>query len=134
MKMRKRWIGFGFIGLTLFVLVILGVMLLWNHLLPTLFGISTITFWQAAGLLILARLLFGCFRGRHCGHHHFGNQWHKENKLHEKWMNLTPEERKDYIHKRMTYMKHHHWDFDNCCHETDKNTKEEQPQKEDDQK
>ena len=37
------------------------VMALWNWLLPTLFGIHVITFWQALGILILARILFGGF-------------------------------------------------------------------------
>jgi hypothetical protein len=47
------------------------VMLLWNNLLPDLFGMKQITYWQGLGLVILARLLFGshgfCNRGRHSG-------------------------------------------------------------------
>jgi hypothetical protein len=35
------------------------VMWLWNLLLPGLFGIGEIGFWQAFGLMILARLLLG---------------------------------------------------------------------------
>jgi hypothetical protein len=35
------------------------VMQLWNHLIPELFGLQVITFWQGAGLVILCRLLFG---------------------------------------------------------------------------
>lgn len=35
------------------------VMLLWNWLMPMLFGLGAITFWQAVGLVILARMLFG---------------------------------------------------------------------------
>ena len=35
------------------------VMLLWNWLMPSLFGLTTITFWQAAGIALLARLIFG---------------------------------------------------------------------------
>jgi hypothetical protein len=35
------------------------VRLLWNWLLPPLFGWHTITFWQALGLLVLCRVLFG---------------------------------------------------------------------------
>ena len=67
------------------------VMLLWNNLLPVLFGIKTITFWQAIGLLILSKLLFGGFRGGH-GHHrchcHGGGQgWHG------RFRHLTPEEK-----------------------------------------
>jgi len=44
------------------------VMLLWNNILPGVLHAGMITFWQAAGLLLLARLLFG-FRGRG---RHFG--------------------------------------------------------------
>jgi len=35
------------------------VMWLWNWLLPGLFGIAVIGYWQAFGLVILARILFG---------------------------------------------------------------------------
>jgi hypothetical protein len=42
---------------------ILGI-LLWNWLLPPLFGWRQITFWQAVGLLALCRILFGGL-GRH---------------------------------------------------------------------
>ena len=35
------------------------VRLLWNWLLPPLFGWPQITFWQALGLLALCRILFG---------------------------------------------------------------------------
>ena len=44
------------------------VMLLWNWLLPPLFGWPQITRWQALGLLVLCRILFGGFGsggGRH---------------------------------------------------------------------
>ena len=52
------------------------VMLLWNGILPSLFHISMITFWQAAGLLLLARLLFGGRGHRHrmMGGCHSGNR------------------------------------------------------------
>ena len=43
------------------------VMLLWNWLMPELFGLQTISFWQAAGLLVLCKILFGGLGG---GHHH----------------------------------------------------------------
>lgn len=32
-------------------------MLLWNWLVPTIFGLKAITFWQAIGMLILSKLL-----------------------------------------------------------------------------
>jgi hypothetical protein len=34
-------------------------MRLWNALLPELFGWRQVTFWQALGLLVLCRILFG---------------------------------------------------------------------------
>jgi len=38
------------------------VKVLWNWLLPPLFGWPQIGFWQALGLLALCRILFGGFR------------------------------------------------------------------------
>ena len=42
------------------VTAILGfpLMLLWNWLIPTIFGLPYITFWQALGLNILSTILF----------------------------------------------------------------------------
>lgn len=40
------------------------VMLLWNWLMPSLFGIGTITYWQGFGIFFLAKILFG-FGGGH---------------------------------------------------------------------
>jgi hypothetical protein len=49
-----------FIGTLAIILVLLGypVMLLWNWLMPQLFGLSEITFWQAIGLNVLCTILF----------------------------------------------------------------------------
>jgi hypothetical protein len=56
--------------IALFVLVGGGVvMLLWNWLLPPLFGWRTITLLQGFGLLVLCRILFGGF-GRGGGGDH----------------------------------------------------------------
>lgn len=41
------------------LLVAFPVMLIWNKIMPQLFGLAEITFWQAFGLALLARLLFG---------------------------------------------------------------------------
>jgi hypothetical protein len=66
--MRRKWIFFAplaILGLLLFVFI--GgevVRLLWNWLMPPLFGWREVTFWQAIGLLALCRILFGGF-GRH---------------------------------------------------------------------
>ena len=35
------------------------VMHLWNWLMPELFGLPTVSYWQAVGVLILAKIFFG---------------------------------------------------------------------------
>ncbi|MEM9144228.1 MAG: hypothetical protein AAGA86_14660 [Bacteroidota bacterium] len=40
---------------------------LWNWLVPDIFGLPSISYWQAVGLLALAKILFGSFGG-HKGH------------------------------------------------------------------
>ncbi len=64
------------------------VMLLWNALLPALLKLPVIGFWQAVGLLILARILFGHHGrpGRGAGRW----QW-KQRRFFEKWEKMTPE-------------------------------------------
>ena len=51
----------GWIGVVLAVALVLGVLvqLLWNWLMPEIFGLGRITILQGIGLLVLARLLFG---------------------------------------------------------------------------
>lgn len=65
------------------------VMLLWNWLMPGIFGLTSITFWQAVGIIILARLIFGGFK--HHDHHekhnphkdpgHFAKTWINSGKI-----------------------------------------------------
>jgi len=63
--MKKKWIWItplAIVGMVVFIA--LGgeiVLRLWNWLLPPLFGWRTITFWQALGILLLCRILFGGF-------------------------------------------------------------------------
>ena len=60
------------------------VRLLWNGLLPGLFGFPEVTFWQALGLLALSRILFG---GLGMGG---GSRRGRGGEL---WARMTPEER-----------------------------------------
>ena len=48
------------------------VMHLWNWLMPSIFGLRTITFVQAVGLLVLSKILLGGFH-RHAGGRHGAN-------------------------------------------------------------
>jgi hypothetical protein len=45
--------------------VALAVYGLWNGVLTEVVGVKTVTYWQALGILVLARILFGGFPGRH---------------------------------------------------------------------
>lgn len=39
------------------------IMWLWNWLMPELFGLTTLTYWQAVGIFILFKILLGGFGG-----------------------------------------------------------------------
>ena len=70
-----RGIGFGILFVGLFSLLVL---LLWNWLMPVIFGLTTITFIQAFGLLILSKILFfGFHRGGHSRHFRSRDYWRK---------------------------------------------------------
>lgn len=66
------------------------VMSLWNALLPGIFAVRAITFWQALGLLVLSKLLFGGFRPYGAG----GRHWRRH--MAERWNQMTPEEREKF--------------------------------------
>lgn len=66
------------------------VMNLWNWLMPALFGLRMIGFWQALGLLILSKILFGGFRGRP------GHGMHWRHRMKARWEQMTPEEREKF--------------------------------------
>src|SRR5437868_15173263 len=82
-----------FIAIALVVTTLLSfiVMQLWNHLLPELVGAHTIGFWQALGLLILSKILFGGFR-RPGG----PPAWAWKRRMSERWEKMTPEEREKF--------------------------------------
>lgn len=89
-----KWIGKGIaflvVGALLAYLFVLVTQLLWNALVPELFSGPVINFWQAAGLLLLAKILFG-FGGKH----HRGGSW-KGSWKHswgERYKRMSPEDR-----------------------------------------
>ena len=87
-----------------FIVVVFGtvfgfaVRALWNWLMPLLFHLPAITFWQAWGLLLLSWILLGGFRGvggyarsgsygrRDRGR---GDRWERW----RRWREMTPEQR-----------------------------------------
>jgi hypothetical protein len=89
--MRKKWIFIAPLAiLGMLLLIFIGgelVLHLWNWLLPTLFGWSRITFWQALGLLALCRILFGGLGGHGPARSSFRRS------MEERSGRMTPEER-----------------------------------------
>jgi hypothetical protein len=60
------WVAMGLTMAVVFALVFAFlVQWLWNHLLPDIFGVKMITYWQAVGLIILTKLLFGVVGPHH---------------------------------------------------------------------
>jgi len=72
----------GVIGAALFALVFGWlVMILWNWLMPLIFHLGEITYWQSFGIVILAKLLFGGIgagRGGHGRNPWKGNPWERQ--------------------------------------------------------
>lgn len=92
--MRRHWwmkgLAFLILAPAVLALVSLIVMLLWNALVPSLFAGPVLTFWQAVGLLVLCRILFGGLRG----HHRHG--WGRHAAWKERWHGMSPEERERF--------------------------------------
>ncbi|MFY9561813.1 MAG: hypothetical protein WAQ52_16385 [Terriglobales bacterium] len=92
--MRWRWIFLAPLAiLGMLVFIVIGgeiVLQLWNWLLPPLFGWRQITFWQALGILLLCRILFGGL-GLH------GNaRSNVRRRMEERCGRMTPEERERF--------------------------------------
>jgi small-conductance mechanosensitive channel len=90
MKKIMRGVMFALLAVVFVVVFGFVVRSLWNWLMPALFGWRLITFWQAMGILVLTRILFGGFRGRP-GHH---GHWRR--RMMERWEQMTPEEREKF--------------------------------------
>lgn len=92
--MKKRWVKkiLKIVIIAIAACAIGGyvVMTLWNWLAPEVFGGHLITFWQALGLLVLSRILFGRFGGWH------GGRGHWRHRMRDRWEKMTPEEREKF--------------------------------------
>jgi hypothetical protein len=84
----------------------LAVMLLWNTALAGALGVPAISFWQALGILLLARILFGGFKGLlalglHGSEKHFAlrNRWHSM---------MNPEEKENFLQRGFSFHHHRH--------------------------
>ena len=86
-----------FVGIAIFWLIVFAgftpaVMYLWNWLMPAVFGLHIITYWQAFGLMGLSWLLFGGPRMFPRG----GRGDHWRHRMRERWEQMSPEEREKF--------------------------------------
>jgi hypothetical protein len=90
----KNWKGkkplIGLLVLAGMALLIWVVMLLWNAILPDVLGVTTITYWQALGIFILSKILFGGFKGGPSKHKGF------RNKFKNKFASMTDVEKESF--------------------------------------
>lgn len=90
------------IGLSIVALLALAVMALWNWLIPAIFaGGPVISYWQALGLMVLSKILFGGLKPPHSPPACFSDkkeEW--KQKLREKWSCMDPE-KKEKIRNHM---------------------------------
>ena len=120
-RWRFIFIPFGiaaFLALISFI-----VMTLWNDLLPGILHVGTITFWQALGIFILSKILFGFGKGGHNRWGHGGNPWMRR-KMEERFKNMTPDEKEKFKAKWDQRCGHGRWghdsSWDNYKPETEK--------------
>jgi len=95
MSTMQRRIAMGFlfvpIAVGAFFLFSWGLMALWNAVLPAAIpAINPIGYWQAMGIFLLSKILFG-----------FGGGWGGKkkrwsNRMEDKWNTMSPEEREQF--------------------------------------
>ena len=93
--MKKHWVVRVFELAILMIVIVLGfgqaVLHLWNWLMPSLFGLQRISFWQGLGLVGLSWILFGQgFLGRPS----YSAPWRR--RMRDRWAQMTPEEREKF--------------------------------------
>lgn len=100
MRMRARTRGGRIARLVLFVLpavlllfagMVWVVMSLWNGLMPAIFSVKTVSYWQALGLMVLCWILFGGFRGAR------SRRGHWDHGMRRRWQRMTSAEREEFI-------------------------------------
>ncbi|MDB4728335.1 hypothetical protein OAF63_06050, partial [Saprospiraceae bacterium] len=86
-----------FLAMAALFVFILGnvIMFLWNEILVSVTSVKVINFWEAIGLFVLFRILFGGFR--------FGpkqRHWRNRRKAwKEKWVNMSDEDKQELKQK-----------------------------------
>lgn len=104
MNLKKNWMFIAPAAIAgIIVIAFIGgeiVKLLWNWLMPQLFGWREITFWQGFGLLALCRILFGGLGAHGAGGSRSGMRTRVldrvADRVGDRWDDMTPEERERF--------------------------------------
>ena len=102
LERRPRFIKM-FFGILIFITLIPTItMLLWNALMPEIFDLNAISFWQALGLLILSKILFSGFASlnRHSDKYHCHPHSERIKLFRDKMKSMTKEQRKAYFQRK----------------------------------
>lgn len=102
--MKNRFLR-GLAGTAIFLAVFgaatAAVMLLWNWLVPGIIGWTAVTFWQAAGLILLCKLLFGWFGRWHPASGHRFCTWKERAEIRDRIKSMDREQRREYIRRHL---------------------------------
>lgn len=80
-----RWTAIGIIVAAIFAMIFgLVVKALWNWLMPVIFGLGVISYWQAFGIIILSKILFSGIGGHH-GHDKHGPPFSHQSRFYDHW-------------------------------------------------
>ena len=98
--MKKKMILIPIFFIAMVILVGFVVMYLWNWLMPEIFDLQTINYWQAMGIIVLSKILFGGWghKGKCCGSKR-GNHGHWKHKFKHKWSNMSEEDKSKWQEK-----------------------------------
>jgi hypothetical protein len=96
MKRSLHHVGHLLLGMAAIALFGVVFRWLWNALLPQIFGVVAIDYRQALGLLVLLAglskfMVVAAF---------LGMRGYRRNPIHDKWMKMTPEERRKFVKNR----------------------------------
>lgn len=86
------------LGIGAFILFTFILMWLWNWLMPAIFTLKLITFWQAAGILVLSKILFsGSCHAQKWQSDRKKKFWHS--RFEEKWKTVPENKKADFARK-----------------------------------
>jgi hypothetical protein len=121
MRMAIKVICGILIGTAIALLLSWVTMLLWNWLMPYIFGLPVLTFWQSLGVLLLSKLIFGFGND---GHHGGPRRWKHHGDWRRRWKDkmskMSPEQRE----RMMRGMRRHGWDCRMDWEDAEKNPAE----------